>query len=128
MRSTNFLLEAEPDPRVEWCSGTMKKQPRELASLLLALTAGTIVLLHTGCAGGTPQTPSDTAGVKALGLPEERHLQNMRQLTFAGENAEAYFSSDDRWLIYQGHEGDDTCDQIYIMDTNGGNRRLVSTG
>ncbi|MBI2820317.1 MAG: PD40 domain-containing protein [Acidobacteria bacterium] len=95
----------------------------------MVLTAGTIVLLlQTGCAGESPPAPSDAAQVSALGRPEEKHLQNVRQLTFAGENAEAYFSSDDRWLIYQGHEGGDTCDQIYIMDTSGGNHRLVSTG
>lgn len=64
--------------------------------------------------------------------PQERHLRNLRQLTFGGENAEAYFSSDDRWIIFQSHEGSResnvTCDQIYIMDTDGGNRRRVSTG
>ena len=60
--------------------------------------------------------------------PKEIHLKNIRQLTFAGENAEAYFSNDDKWLIFQGHEDPTTCDQIFIMDTQGGNRRLVSTG
>jgi Tol biopolymer transport system component len=68
-----------------------------------------------------------------LALPQEKHLRNVRQLTFAGENAEAYFSADDRWLIFQGHQGQDsqgidTCDQMYIMNTAGGERRLVSTG
>ena len=58
----------------------------------------------------------------------ERHLRNIRQLTFGGENAEAYFSADNRWIIYQNHPGDGTCDQIYIMDTQGKNRRMVSTG
>lgn len=59
---------------------------------------------------------------------QESHLRNVRQLTFGGENAEAYFSTDDLWLIFQGHEGTDTCDQIYTMDTQGGRKRLVSTG
>ncbi|MCI0532338.1 MAG: hypothetical protein L0Y74_10410, partial [candidate division Zixibacteria bacterium] len=31
----------------------------------------------------------------------EPHLKNIRQLTFGGENAEAYFSSDGRRLIFQ---------------------------
>ena len=60
--------------------------------------------------------------------PQEKHLRNLRQLTFSGENAEAYFSANDHWLIYQGHQGDQTCDQIYIMNTAGGERRMVSTG
>jgi TolB protein len=60
--------------------------------------------------------------------PEERRLRNIRQLTFSGENAEAYFSPDNRWLIFQSHEEPGTCDQIYVMDINGESRRLVSTG
>jgi len=63
-----------------------------------------------------------------LALPEEKHLRNVRQLTFSGENAEAYFSPDDRWLIFQSHEGADACDQIYVMNLRGDQRRMVSTG
>ena len=64
---------------------------------------------------------------------EERHLKNIRQLTFGGQNAEAYFSSDDKYLIFQ-HQGDGVeCDQIYTMpvDTPDGKPavpKLVSTG
>jgi len=29
-------------------------------------------------------------------LPKESHFKNLRQLTFGGENAEAYFSSDSK--------------------------------
>ena len=61
-------------------------------------------------------------------LAQERHLRNLRQLTFRGENAEAYFSLDDRQLIFQGHDGEEACDQIYIMDIAGGTSRLASTG
>ena len=31
----------------------------------------------------------------------EKHFANMQQLTFGGDNAEAYFSYDGKWLIYQ---------------------------
>ena len=44
------------------------------------------------------------------------HFNNLRQLTFSGENAEAYFSKDGKSLIFQSHDGDSLCDQIYIMD------------
>jgi Tol biopolymer transport system component len=64
----------------------------------------------------------------SLSLPEEKHLRNVRQLTFAGENAEAYFSADNRELIFQSHEGAEACDQIYTMTTDGSGRRRVSTG
>jgi TolB protein len=114
----------------------MKKRSRKFALLATGLAAGTLVLAGR-LTHGLPAVPSASGALTAqsvnpratsLSLPQEKHLRNMRQLTFAGENAEAYFSSDDRWLIYQSHQGQDTCDQIYIMDTNGGNRRLVSTG
>ena len=58
----------------------------------------------------------------------EIHFNKMRQLTFAGENAEAYFSSDGTKLIYQSHDGETLCDQIYIMDIVSGQIEQVSTG
>lgn len=60
--------------------------------------------------------------------PQETHLRNLRQLTFGGENAEAYFSADDRRLIFQAHRGAGNCDQIYIMDREGDSPQMVSTG
>lgn len=55
---------------------------------------------------------------KPLTLPEEKHLKNVRQLTFGGQNAEAYFSADDKYLIFQ-HQGDGVpCDQIYTMEVD----------
>ena len=44
--------------------------------------------------------------------PGERHLRNIRQLTFGGNNAEAYFSPDGERLIFQRQEDTETgCDQ-----------------
>ena len=58
----------------------------------------------------------------------ETHFKHMRQLTFSGENAEAYFSADGKNLIYQAHDGKEQCDQIFIMDIVSGNINRVSTG
>jgi len=58
----------------------------------------------------------------------ETHFKNMRQLTFSGENAEAYFNADGTKLIYQSHDGEGLCDQIFIMDLTSGKTKLVSTG
>ena len=66
---------------------------------------------------------------------EEKHLSNVRQLTFGGDNAEAYFSFDDRQITYQMRnksKGMD-CDQIYLFDltnknTNESAPKLLSTG
>lgn len=72
------------------------------------------------------QGARDTAS--PLSLPQEKHLRNVRQLTFGGENAEAYFSHDDKKIIFQSHTGEKSCDQIYVMDLNGKNLGMVSTG
>ena len=34
-------------------------------------------------------------------VPNAKHLRNIKQLTFGGENAEAYFSADGKQLIFQ---------------------------
>src|SRR5215475_13022850 len=64
---------------------------------------------------------------------EEKHLRNIRQLTFGGQNAEAYFSADDKMLSFQ-HQGNGVpCDQIYTMpvdmpDGKPVTPKLVSSG
>ncbi len=61
-------------------------------------------------------------------LPEEKHLRNVHQLTFGGENAEAYFSADGKKLIFQSTRDGRQCDQIYTMTIDGSDVRMVSTG
>ena len=58
----------------------------------------------------------------------EVHLANLQQLTFGGENAEAYFTSDGSELIFQSTREGVPCDQIFRMDLDGSNLRMVSTG
>ncbi len=58
----------------------------------------------------------------------EKHLDNIKQLTFGGENAEAYFSPDGQWLIFQSTRDDLSCDQIFVMRIDGTEVRQVSTG
>jgi len=60
--------------------------------------------------------------------PRETHLRNIRQLTFGGENAEAYFSFDGRQIIFQSTRPPYTCDQIFTMNLDGSSVRMVSTG
>lgn len=64
------------------------------------------------------------------GLKDERevHLENLKQLTFGGENAEAYFSYDGKRLIFQSTREGRSCDQIYTMEIDGSNIKMVSTG
>src|SRR5262245_9292553 len=66
--------------------------------------------------------PSAASAVEVL-------IQNARQLTSGGENAEAYFSPDGRQLIYQTNPGTPgTCDQIFTMNADGSNKRQLSKG
>jgi Tol biopolymer transport system component len=58
----------------------------------------------------------------------EKHLANIKQLTFGGENAEAYFSSDGKKLIFQSTRDGRECDQIYVMNVDGSNVHMISTG
>ena len=64
----------------------------------------------------------------SLTVEGEKHLRNVRQLTNGGENAEAYFSSDGRQLIFQSKRDGRGCDQIYSMNADGSNVKMVSNG
>ena len=72
------------------------------------------------------QAPAPSAA-GPLSLPQETHLGNVRQLTFGGENAEAYFSFDGKRLSFQS-SANHGCDQIYTMTIDGTDKRLVSSG
>jgi Tol biopolymer transport system component len=60
--------------------------------------------------------------------PKETHLRNIRQLTFGGENAEAYFSFDGKQIIFQSTRPPYKCDQIFTMNIDGSSVKMVSTG
>lgn len=78
---------------------------------------------------GTVQAIADT-----LLYPEEVHFKNIQQLTFGGDNAEAYFSFDGKWLIFQRTNPKDglACDQMFIGKVPAPGEkfkyRMVSTG
>lgn len=82
------------------------------------------------------QSAADSDGAVAadtLRYPAERHLKNLRQLTFGGDNAEAYFSFDNQHLVFQATNPDwgVACDQIFYMPTSGysGDQpTMISTG
>lgn len=80
------------------------------------------VVLSAGCERGrapastaaAPATTSSSSGARAQTQTSEPRLEDLRQLTAGGENAEAYWSFDGKQLIFQAHEGEG-CDQIYRM-------------
>ena len=105
-----------------------------LWGLSLVLYVGTSAL-----AGDQTTTPTKPEGTSAA----ERHLGNVRQLTFGRQNAEAYFSFSGDKLIFQSTNNwmqdsfaaalrpADTplgCYQMYVLDLESNTVRLVSTG
>jgi TolB protein len=61
-------------------------------------------------------------------LPEETHFAGLRQLTFAGENAEAYLSFAEDRLIFQSTRDGLGCDQIFTMALDGSGVEMLSSG
>lgn len=59
-----------------------------------------------------------TTTLDSLIKPGEKHFKNLTQLSFGGDNAEAYWSFDDSKLVFQvtNPDWDLSCDQIYVFD------------
>ena len=83
--------------------------------------------LLTVCAACTPRDESPNAVARAP-EPGERYFAGVRQLTFGGQNAEAYFSANGNQLIFQWQTSDSTCDQQYVINLDGTGLRRVSNG
>ena len=91
---------------------------------LSLLPAAAAIVLAATTLGGHPVR----AEGPELRDPQERHLTNVRQLTAGGQNAEAYFSVDGARLVFQSTRPPYACDQIFTMNLDGSDVRLVSTG
>jgi hypothetical protein len=106
------------------------RRRRVTTSSLILHPSSLLLVLVILCAaiGSAVQPAQDSGRADTLALPAEKHLRNMRQLTFGGENAEAYFSGEGQSLIFQSKRDGRDCDQIYTMRTDGSGTRMVSTG
>jgi TolB protein len=67
--------------------------------------------------------------VPALLLAQQpRHFDNLKQLTSRSSNGESYWSPDSKQIIFQSTRGAQQCDQEYVMNADGSNQHMVSTG
>ena len=94
----------------------------------------TLILILTGC---NEVKESYNPSTDVLRFAGEKHFRNIKQLTFGGNNAEAYWSFDSKQLVFQSDWdkiNSQGCDQIYVMNAdgsklnNGEQYQLVSTG
>ncbi|MGB5718930.1 MAG: hypothetical protein WBN81_17780 [Gammaproteobacteria bacterium] len=93
------------------------RYPRDLSAALLLAT------LQSVYAQDTPGR-----GVNVEPLAAEKHFKNLRQLTFGGQNAEAYFSRDGTELIFQSTRDELACDPNFRMGSDGSHLRWVWSG
>jgi Tol biopolymer transport system component len=96
------------------------------AAVAIVATAVLACAPRTAAVDQAATLPAATRTVSPA--PGEGHFAAIRQLTYGGENAEAYFSPDGGWLIFQSTRDGRTCDQQYVMRSDGSQLRRVSDG
>lgn len=84
----------------------------------------TVLIFITGISGVVNSQSDDDK----LILPGEKHFKNIKQLTFGGENAETYFSLEGERFSFQSTRDSLKCDQIFVMNLDGSDLKMVSTG
>jgi TolB protein len=127
----------------------------QIIPLLGALALTTVLLMTPALADGNPAPAGATPAPAATAAPappgpaviapvllypgEERHLRNVRQLTFGHSEkyadagypanfAEAYWAPDERHLILQATFDQWQCDQLFELDLLTGGLRMINDG
>jgi len=92
------------------------------------------VCLLAGCSSESNQDETKIEDSDSLIYPDEKHFANVRQLTFGGDNAEAYWSFSGEKLVFQSNfeKWNVKCDQIFVSkitsDFNSNPPNMISTG
>jgi Tol biopolymer transport system component len=91
-----------------------RKKMKKLISLCLLVA--TMASLSSFRFDSRLPTPNYRLTKDTIQYPEETHLRNVQQLTFGGDNAEAYFSFDSKWIIFQRTNPKEgiMCDEMFI--------------
>lgn len=103
----------------------MKKSALVAGAAVVAVLAGTALVL---AAAPLPQGPAQYPSRPVAPESGEVHLRNIRQLTFGGQNAEAYFSASGRLITFQSTREGYGCDQQYVMNADGSAVHRISNG
>ena len=74
------------------------------------------IVLLVACSGKKESASEDEVIADTLKFPQENHFWNVRQLTFGGDNAEAYWSFDNTMLTFQSNnkQWGVSCDHIFF--------------
>ncbi len=95
---------------------------------------------HCSCGAFLPPYDADAAMLASLMAPDEQervpraahtdeiNLKNIEQLTFGGQNAEAYWNLDGTKITYQARLPGYPDEQIFTMFPDGSGKTLISTG
>jgi len=103
-------------------------------SLLVLVCPLVFIALSCGNSAKLSSTASST-NLDTLRYEEEKHFNNLQQLTFGGDNAEAYWSYDGKYIVFQRTNTKEglNCDQIFMgkVPVKKGEKfsyKLISTG
>ena len=117
---------------------TLPQFLKTMKSAIYILGVSVVFALATsGCSNGKTAEQATIAHVGNDSLyryPEEKHLRNIRQLTFGGDNAEGYWSFNSEYIVFQRRNTAEglPCDQIYYGKVPTDNSRfeykMLSTG
>lgn len=100
-------------------------------TLSLLLISAVLLSFRSSPKHDTTDLPGDS-----IQYSREKHFKNLRQLTFGGDNAEAYWSFDSKMVSFQSNnkKWGLGCDQIFYMPVEGSDLKdgkkpaLISTG
>ena len=86
----------------------------------------TVAIFSYSCDSGDQKTESHNyhgseTEIETVHYDDEVHLKNVHQLTYGGDNAEAYWSFNNDALVFQSNNPawGNKCDQIYVMEMDG---------
>jgi TolB protein len=102
---------------------------KNLTFIFVLIIVSAFTFQHDGFDSG------DSFSFDSLRYPNEKHLQNIKQITFGGDNAEAYWSFDGTKVVFQSNYRlwGNMCDQIFYTPIEGVNLKeqkpkRISTG